>query len=128
MNRTVSACVAVCISFAPILSSTPAPAQMRCTFSKSAECTFLAACAKLPKSKTAKCDCVWTEVSKRVPEHQHEFLAEMTDLMFSADGNTPSPEQQQKLARLQQSPGFDPFFVFTLVDVFEAAKRTCPRT
>jgi hypothetical protein len=131
MIRILRVLAAACVVLASAcVLPAPAHAQLKCTFSKSAECTFLAACRKRPKATPAQCQCAWREVSKRFPENQHVFLAEIVDVMFTVGGKAaPSPEQQQRLDRVMQAPGFNsPFYLFTLIEAFDAAKRSCPNT
>jgi hypothetical protein len=77
------------------------------------------------------CGCTWAEISKRFPEHQHAVVAEAISLMRDGGGHDPAVEaaQNEKINRLLGSQGLNGAkLIFTLIGVFDHAKRSCPNT
>jgi hypothetical protein len=70
-------------------------------------------------------------ISKRFPEHQHAVVAEAIGIIRDSDGQDPAVKasQSEKINRLLGSQGLNGAeLIFTLMGVFDEAKRSCPNT
>lgn len=69
-----------------------ASAQLRCFFSNSPECRYMAACAKDLPSSEEYCQCKWKIITHRFPEREREFVAELLE------GQIQNPDSKRNVA------------------------------